>query len=225
MVATSKLGPAGACACAPAMAARQISPTNTNLVGMRSLLCHRIARAWKESSTTRGNGSARTEHLCQLVRRRDLELVVAALGRTLVGAPAQERGGVAEAIAQQVVVLHLADALDAQRLPRQVLSGAPAAVSAGHPLSSAFRLRPLTPRVRGHRAWYARRSRCCSLPGIRRERSLTTASSTAGWCSCRSPLRPMAWPTRFVTSSIGRHGQRRRTPPTGRPPPHDDGAG
>ena len=38
----------------------------------------------------------------------------------------------AEAIALQVVVLHLAHALDAQRLPRQILAGAPAALPAGH---------------------------------------------------------------------------------------------
>ena len=68
----------------------------------------------------------------ELVGRRDFELIVAAVLRPLVGPPAQEDRRVAEAIALHVVVLHLADALDPQRLPRQVLAGAPAALRAGH---------------------------------------------------------------------------------------------
>ena len=39
----------------------------------------------------------------------------------------------AETIALQVVVLHLAHALDPQRLPRQVFARAPAALCARHP--------------------------------------------------------------------------------------------
>src|SRR6185312_13649851 len=72
------------------------------------------------------------ENLLQRVRRRDLELIVAAVLRRLVETPAQEVRRVAEAIALQVVVLHLADALDAQRLPRQVLVSGPAADAARH---------------------------------------------------------------------------------------------
>ena len=76
--------------------------------------------------------AGRAEDLLELVRRRDLELIVAAVRRRLVGPPALEDGGVAEAVALHVVVLHLAHALDAQRLPRQILAGAPAALAAGH---------------------------------------------------------------------------------------------
>ena len=87
----------------------------------------------------------RAEHLRELVSGRDLELIVAAVGRLLVRAPALEDRGVTEAIALQVVVLHLADALDAQRLPREILARAPAALPAGHPLSRRSRRRPPTP--------------------------------------------------------------------------------
>ena len=79
------------------------------------------------------------EDLRELVRRRDLELIVAAVRRLLVEPPALEDRGVAEPRALHVVVLHLADALDPQRLPRQILAGAPAALAAGHPRSSRRR--------------------------------------------------------------------------------------
>src|SRR5204863_259470 len=84
---------------------------------------------------TRGQESrgAVAENLGELGRRRDLELVVATLRRQLVGTPAEKDGRVSEAIALHVVVLHLADALDPQRLPGQVLAGTPAALPARHP--------------------------------------------------------------------------------------------
>ena len=94
-------------------------------------------RAERSAATprlTRVRARSDGEDLLQRVRRDDLELVVAARFRRLVGAPAQEGRRVAEAVALQVVVLHLADALGAQRLPRQVLAGAPAAGRAGHAL-------------------------------------------------------------------------------------------
>src|SRR5215218_10419334 len=75
----------------------------------------------------------RSEHSFQLERRRDLELIVAAVLGAAVGAPAQEGRRMPEAIPLQVVVLHFADPLDAQRLPRQILAGAPAALAARHP--------------------------------------------------------------------------------------------
>src|SRR6185437_14566925 len=74
----------------------------------------------------------RAENLLELVSGRDLELVVAAIRRRLVRAPAHEHRRVAEAVALQVVVLHLAHALGPQRLPREILARAPAAVAAGH---------------------------------------------------------------------------------------------
>src|SRR3954468_16048521 len=87
----------------------------------------------------------RGEHLRELERSRDFELVVAAIARRLVGPPAQELRGVTEAIALQVVVLHLAYALDAQRFPREILAGAPAAVRAGHARSFGCGSRPIAP--------------------------------------------------------------------------------
>src|SRR4029453_12393968 len=97
---------------------------------------------------TNGKASAglrpRAEDPLELVRSRDLELIVAAVGGCLVRTPAQERGRVAEPRALHVVVLHLADALDAERLPRQILAGAPAALAAGHPRHlGGVELRPL----------------------------------------------------------------------------------
>ena len=82
----------------------------------------------------------------QLGGRSDLELVVAAVRRRLVGPPAQEDRGVPEPVALEVVVLHLADALDAQRLPRHVLARAPAALGAGHAHVAGDRLRPIAAR-------------------------------------------------------------------------------
>ena len=104
----------------------------------------------------------------QLVGRRDLELVVAAVAGRLVRPPAQEDRRVAEAVALQVVVLHLAHALDPQRLPGQVLAGAPAALR--RPASAldalASRLAP---------------SRATDGP--------SSASSRSGASSCTSSLR------------------------------------
>ena len=53
-----------------------------------------------------------SENLGELGGGRDLELVVTAVRGPLVGTPAQEGGRVSEAVALQVVVLHLAYALD-----------------------------------------------------------------------------------------------------------------
>ena len=75
----------------------------------------------------------------------------------------------AEAIALHVVVLHLAHALDPQRLPRQILAGAPAALAAGHAARSpAHRRRPT-------RATDDRRAR----------RSRSGASSSTSSCARR----------------------------------------
>src|SRR5688500_16008022 len=86
---------------------------------------------------TIGAGSAivvaRPEDLLELVRRRDLQLVVPAVGRPLVGAPAKEDRGVAEPISLHMVVLDLADPLDPERFPREILARAPAALTARHP--------------------------------------------------------------------------------------------
>src|SRR5881628_527426 len=72
------------------------------------------------------------EDLVELVGTRDLELVVTTGRGSLVRPPAQEGRAVAEAVALQVVVFHLAHALDAQRLPGEILAGAPATLATGH---------------------------------------------------------------------------------------------
>ncbi len=50
-----------------------------------------------------------------------------------------------EAIALQVVVLHLAHALDAERLPGEILAGAPTALPSGHAAALRVGLRPRPP--------------------------------------------------------------------------------
>ena len=69
----------------------------------------------------------------------DLELRVGAVARRLVGAPAAELRGVAEARALHVVVGDLDHELGAQRLPREVLALAPAALRARHALRRRLR--------------------------------------------------------------------------------------
>src|SRR6187397_3104505 len=72
------------------------------------------------------------EDLLELVRSRDLELVVAAILRRLVGPPPLEDRGVPETIALHGVVLPFAHAFDAHRFPRQILARAPPALTARH---------------------------------------------------------------------------------------------
>src|SRR5690606_4285328 len=80
-----------------------------------------------------------------------------ALARLTVGPPAQERRGVTKAMALEVVVFHLAHALDAQRLPRQVLAAAPAALAAGHARGLLPDVGPLRPWVSFQRVLAQRR--------------------------------------------------------------------
>ena len=85
----------------------------------------------------------------------DLELRVGAVARLLVGAPAPELRGVAEARALHVIVGDLDDELGAQRLPREILALAPAALArracAAPPPSASPRSGPVLPRVVGER--------------------------------------------------------------------------
>src|SRR5439155_5468478 len=87
------------------------------------------------------------EDLGELVGTRHLELVVATCRGPLVRPPAQEGRGVAEAVALQVVVFHLAHAFDAQRLPGEILAGAPATLRARHAGAPRAGLRPCSPGV------------------------------------------------------------------------------
>src|SRR5215203_6071646 len=91
------------------------------------------------------------EDLLQLVRFRDLELIVAAVFRLLVRAPALEDRSMPESRPLHVVVLHLAHQFDAHRLPRQVLACAPSAVATGHPRRLAGRVGPFLPGMIRHR--------------------------------------------------------------------------
>src|SRR5439155_11216136 len=86
-----------------------------------------------------------TEDLRQFIAARDLELIVATFLRRLVEPPAQKNRGMAKTRALQVVVFHFAHALDAQRFPRQVLAGAPAALPARHARLGSARLGPVAP--------------------------------------------------------------------------------
>ena len=89
-----------------------------------------------------------TKHLLELVGGRDLELIVAAVARFLVRPPAYEDRAMTEARPLHVVVLDLADALDPNRFPRQILAGAPPALTARHPRAVAVgHRRPLAPRM------------------------------------------------------------------------------
>src|SRR5262249_39690679 len=110
-------------------------------------------------------GARGAEHVVELVRRRDLELVVPAVGRLLVGTPTLKDSGVTEARSLHVVVLHLADALDAKRLPRQILAGAPAALAAGHACDLSVDLaRPLLPGMIVERVLAQRRELYGEIP-------------------------------------------------------------
>lgn len=98
-----------------------------------------------------GPRASRAEHTLQLVGGSDLQLIVAAVLRALVGTPAHELRGMPEARPLQVVVGDFADADGPQRLPAQVLASIPAARRAGEALSLRVRLRlrlgPVAPRV------------------------------------------------------------------------------
>src|SRR5439155_821669 len=123
------------------------------------------------------------EDLGELGGRSDLELIVAALRRPFVGTPAHEGGRMPEAGALQVVVLHLADALDPERLPGEVLALAPAAGRARHPSPSLQGAGPLPPRVRPEGV-LAQRSECgrarrSASPSARRSKATKEAGVSA----------------------------------------------
>src|SRR5262249_29972857 len=107
----------------------------------------RTRRAAASSGGTRSGG----EDLHELVGLRDFELVITAVLRSFVGPPAQEERRVAEAIPLHVVIPHLADALDPQRFPRQVLTCTPAALRARHAARCGGGAGPLAPGVITHR--------------------------------------------------------------------------
>ena len=125
----------------------------------------RHVRAWRARSLGRWlighsvllprcvSGLARpgSEDALQLVRRRLLELIVPAVGRLLVGAPALERRPVSEPISLQVIVRDLRNAFQPKWLPGQVLTPIPARRRARQPLpgrlGGGLPRRPFGPRV------------------------------------------------------------------------------
>src|SRR5262249_32214951 len=125
----------------------------------------RSGRPRKRSTPTiRSIGRALTpspssaEDLLELVSRRDLELIVAAVAGLLVGAPAQKRRGMAEARSLHVIVFDLAHPLDAQRLPREILARAPPALTSGHARHvRPVPLGPFAPRMAVERVFAKRR--------------------------------------------------------------------
>src|SRR6266851_5312362 len=97
----------------------------------------------RQTAARSGAFGADRKHLLQLVGRRDFELIVAAVGGLLVRSPALKDRRMPEAIALEMVVLHFGNPLDAQRLPRHVLAGAPAALRSRH--AARLRLGPPPP--------------------------------------------------------------------------------
>src|SRR5437868_6245946 len=111
--------PFAVCAPASGAAAKRTPSTRTRrAIVIRVMEARIIQGAHQGGVKAAGRESGGAEHLRQLVRRRDFELIVAAALRLPIGAPALEDRRVAESIALHVVVLHLAHALDPQRLPR-----------------------------------------------------------------------------------------------------------
>src|SRR5260370_19684976 len=99
-------------------------------------------------SATGAASAAHAENLRELVRRGDLELIVSAVARPLVRAPALEDRRVAKPPPLHVVVLDLADALDSKGFPGEILARAPSALAPRHASHlTATSLGPLAPRM------------------------------------------------------------------------------
>src|SRR3954453_14903385 len=107
------------------------------------------------------------EDALELVSGRDFELLVAAILRLFVEAPAHESRAVTEPRALHVVVRDLHHALRPQRLPAQVLAAIPAAARAGHALIR-LRFRPVAPRMIAQRIDAQRRELFDQLLALRR---------------------------------------------------------
>src|SRR6266571_568302 len=81
----------------------------------------------------------------QLVSGCDFQLIVAAVLRAFVEAPANEMRSVTKPRALHVIVRDFANALRTQRLPAQILAAIPPASASRHPLP-LHRLGPIAPR-------------------------------------------------------------------------------
>src|SRR5688572_809863 len=121
------------------------------------------SRAAGQLRRSSGGRLDRAEDLLELVRSRDLELIVPAVLRPLVRSPALEHRGVAKAIALHVVVFHFAHSFNTHRLPRQILARTPTALTARH-AGSVIGIGPLAPRVSLERTLTKRRQLTRQLP-------------------------------------------------------------
>src|SRR6266404_2649956 len=99
----------------------------------------------------RNGSSPAGENRGQLLRRDDFELGIRAIARLLVRTPPSKMRHVPEASALHVLISDFDHQLRSQRLPRQVLALAPAALATGHAMAGftvrGRMLRPLLPRV------------------------------------------------------------------------------
>src|SRR5882724_10480962 len=107
------------------------------------------------SATISGLSACAPKNRCQLVRRNHFELRIRAVARLLVRAPSAKMRHVPEASALHVLISDFHHQLGPQRLPRQVLALAPAALATRHAMSAfpvcGFMLGPLLPRMIGER--------------------------------------------------------------------------
>src|SRR5258705_8699674 len=116
--------------------------------GVRRRIVFSLSASTRKASCRESRLSDTAEHFLELVRPGHFKLIVAAVFRRPVRPPPQKGRGMPEAIALHVVVLHLADALDSEGFPREILPGAPAALPPGHAgPAMAFGIRPRSPRV------------------------------------------------------------------------------
>src|SRR5262249_37698157 len=109
----------------------------------------RLKRSVQPSSATAGKNHR------QLVWWNHFELVIGAVVRLFVRAPPAKLRCVAEAVALHVLVSDFHHQFGTQRLPRQVLALAPAALTTGHAMfgftARRSMLSPILPRVSGQR--------------------------------------------------------------------------
>src|SRR5437870_2711 len=97
--------------------------------------CHalRIKRALRTRTPENSAAAGKDRH--QLLRRNHFELGIRAVARLLIGAPPSKVRKVAEAGALHVFVGDFDHQLGPQRLPRQVLALAPAALATRHAMA------------------------------------------------------------------------------------------
>src|SRR5258705_10660405 len=99
----------------------EFSGREPSVIGVRRRIVFSLSASARNATWRASRSSDTAKHLLQLVRRGDFKLVVAAVFRLLVGAPAQEDCGVPEAVALHVAGLDLAHARGSKRVPPTLL--------------------------------------------------------------------------------------------------------